>query len=98
MSAYHTHYTEYNATAARLDRKAAQAAQERIDAEAGAALFAGLRDRWYEQGYNAARFGQTAGGPFWTPEHARGYADAKAGRPIWILHAGAPALDRQEDC
>lgn len=60
----------------RTDEQAAlAAAQLRIDAEAGIALLDALAAKWFEQGYNAAKWGLKPGG-FWTPDHQRGYLAA----------------------
>ena len=88
-------HPEYNATGAALDRQAAERGQLRADADDGIALLNALSLKWYEQGYTAGRLSiDPAMAGFWTPDHARGYADALAGYQLQLFEAGAPALYR----
>lgn len=88
-------YTEYNATAARLDAQAAQRGQERADAADGWAYYNALTLKWMQQGYTAAELGiDPATVNFWTEHHAAGYRAFLAGYQLQLFEAGAPALYR----
>lgn len=80
-----------------INREAAAAAQERIDANAGWAFMRQLAAKHFEQGYFAAQIGITfddAG--LYSPDHRRGYAAALAGAvPQYTNVGGLPALSRQ---
>lgn len=97
MPVYRNDYHEYNATAGRLDRQAAEAGQLRADAADGIALLNALSAKWYEQGFTAGRLGLARGaGLDWTPEHEQGYRAARAGYQLQLDIAGAPATYRSE--
>ena len=80
-----------------LDERAAQRAQEYLDAEQGNALANALAWKYYQQGYTAAEMNLTPSqADCWTPDHQRGYNAAQRGRQLFLLDAGAPAVYRGE--
>ena len=88
-------HPEYNATAARLDRQAAERGQERADAADGWAYYNALTLKWMQQGYTAAELGiDPATVNFWTEHHAAGYRAFCTGYQLQLFEAGAPALYR----
>lgn len=78
-----------------LDRKAAEAADLRLDADRGAAMLAELDRRHFEQGYTAAMFGISPdNGGLYSQAHRAGYAAFVSGHRVTFTDAAAPALLR----
>lgn len=79
-----------------LDRKAALAAQVRLDADEGWQIMAQLSAKWYEQGFNAAQMGLRRNDPgLFSQEHRQGWDAARSARTLSARNIGGlPAMHR----
>ena len=79
----------------RLDKAAALAADERLDADRGWELMRQMDARHFEQGYIAGQMGLTPSkASLWSPAHHAGHRAAVSGRPVIFALGGTPAMLR----
>lgn len=80
----------------RLDKAAALAADERLDADRGRELMRQMDARHFEQGYIAGQMGLTPSkASLWSPSHHEGYQAAVTMRPVVFALGGTPAMLRE---